>query len=86
MLGRPVISLGYHSKNDELMAEMGLQAYCQHIERFSVDQLVQQFQTLVAELDRASQQIQRRCGQYRESLDEQYRAILCPAEPSATSD
>ena len=36
MMGRPVVSIGYHEKNDALMAEMGLQSYCQHIEHFSV--------------------------------------------------
>ncbi len=31
MMGRPVVLMGYHEKNDALMAEMGLQSYCQHI-------------------------------------------------------
>jgi polysaccharide pyruvyl transferase WcaK-like protein len=42
-LGRPTLSIGYATKNDELMAEMGLGEFCQHIERLDVDMLITQF-------------------------------------------
>jgi polysaccharide pyruvyl transferase WcaK-like protein len=86
MLGRPVISIGYAKKNDALLAEMGLQAYCQHIESFSVEQLVRQFDSLCAELQAANFRIQEKRALYRQQLDEQYRAILRPelvAAPNA---
>lgn len=40
--GRPTISIGYQAKNDALMAEFGLTRFCQHIERFDAEVLVQQ--------------------------------------------
>jgi polysaccharide pyruvyl transferase WcaK-like protein len=83
MLGRPVISLGYHEKNEALLAQMGLQSYCQHIEHFSVDLLIQQFQSLASELEQASRRIQEKCAQYRQKLDEQYCRVLCPEAAGA---
>jgi polysaccharide pyruvyl transferase WcaK-like protein len=47
-LGKPVISIGYAQKNDMLLAEMGLSAFCQHIETLDFGQLVQQFDKLAA--------------------------------------
>ena len=69
MLGRPVVSIGYHWKNDALMADMGLAAYCQHIEHFTMDRLIEQFRSLMSERDGATQRIQQKCVQYREMLD-----------------
>jgi polysaccharide pyruvyl transferase WcaK-like protein len=76
MMGRPVVSIGYHEKNDDLMAEMGLQDYCQHIEHFTPESLIQQFQSLSLDLVQASQCIQSKCAQYRQLLDQQYRQVL----------
>ena len=45
-LARPTISLGYSKKNDYLMAEAGQRAYCQHVEDFDVDALIDQFERL----------------------------------------
>ena len=80
MLERPVISLGYHEKNANLMAEMGLAKYCQHIEEFTFERLVEQFECYTTEMDAAVGQIHDRNAQYRQSLDEQYRNILLPAQ------
>lgn len=76
MLERPVISLGYHAKNDVLMAAMGLAPYCQPIEEFTFEQLVVQFERYTAEMDEAVERIHHTNERYRELLDEQYRAIL----------
>lgn len=76
MLGRPVMSVGFHAKNDSLMAEMGLQAYCQHIEQLEVAQLIAQFQLLLADLKPTVQRIQQKNAHYRQLLDEQYRHVL----------
>jgi polysaccharide pyruvyl transferase WcaK-like protein len=40
--GRPVVSVGYGSKNDELMAAAGLGDYCQHVETVDAQLLVEQ--------------------------------------------
>jgi polysaccharide pyruvyl transferase WcaK-like protein len=79
MLGRPVISVGFHAKNDALMAEMGLQAYCQHIEQLDVARLITQFQTLLTELKPTAQRIQQKNTQYRQLLAEQYACVLSSA-------
>jgi polysaccharide pyruvyl transferase WcaK-like protein len=76
MLERPVVSLGYHIKNESLMAEMGLQEYCQHIENFDVDRLILHFKSLVALYDQATIRIQKKRREYRQKLDEQYDYIL----------
>jgi polysaccharide pyruvyl transferase WcaK-like protein len=80
MLERPVISLGYHAKNEVLMAGMGLASYCQHIEEFTFDRLVEQFERYKADFDEAVQRIHQKNEHYRELLDEQYRAVLLPRE------
>jgi polysaccharide pyruvyl transferase WcaK-like protein len=76
MLGRPVVSIGYHIKNESLMAEMGLQDYCQHIEHFTVKKLIQQFQLLISDMNQVSGRILDKNAQYRQELDQQYRKIL----------
>ena len=76
MLERPVISLGYHEKNVNLMAEMGLENFCQHIEDFTFEKLVEQFERYTAELDESTRRIHQKNEQYRQQLDEQYRNIL----------
>jgi polysaccharide pyruvyl transferase WcaK-like protein len=48
-LGKPTVSIGYADKNDVLMAEMGLGGFCQHIERLSLDRLMEQFDQLLAQ-------------------------------------
>ena len=78
MVGLPVISLGYHEKNVALMKEMGLENYCQHIENFTFDQLVEQFNAYSTAGEQVSQRIQKQCQRYRHLLDEQYSAIFTP--------
>jgi polysaccharide pyruvyl transferase WcaK-like protein len=71
-----VISIGYAKKNDALLAEMGLAAYCQHIETFSVETLLAQFEALVAEAGPVARRIADKNMEYRRQLDEQYQAVL----------
>jgi polysaccharide pyruvyl transferase WcaK-like protein len=80
MLERPVISIGYHEKNDNLMAEMGLEKYCQHIERFTPNKLIEQFELYASDMENIVQCIHDRSEQYRRLLDEQYRNVLLPAD------
>ena len=76
MLELPVISLGYHEKNVNLMAEMGLENYCQNIETFTVERLVEQFECYATDTENALQRIHNKNEQYRQLLDEQYHHIL----------
>jgi polysaccharide pyruvyl transferase WcaK-like protein len=45
---KPTISIGYAPKNDALLAEMGLSAFCQHIEDFDVGRLQAQITRLMS--------------------------------------
>lgn len=78
MLERPVISLGYHEKNDILMKEMGLDRYCQHIEQFTLEQLVDQFNSSVLESKQITHQIHNKLEVQRGLLREQYDRLLLP--------
>ncbi len=70
-LGRPTLSIGYATKNDELMAEMGLADFCQHIEQLDVDQLIAQFQKLIAERKTYERRIRETTARFMDSLREQ---------------
>jgi polysaccharide pyruvyl transferase WcaK-like protein len=67
-MGRPTISLGYARKNDVLMAEMGLGAFCHHVERFEVDAVVEQFSRLCAEREDYARGIRERSASFRQQL------------------
>jgi len=85
MLERPVISLGYHDKNTNLMAEMGLESYCQYIEHFTVEKLIEQFECYSSGREQAVQHIHNKNEQYRQLLDEQYRKIFLAADIKTSS-
>jgi polysaccharide pyruvyl transferase WcaK-like protein len=70
-LGKPLVSLGYAEKNDVLMTEMGVGRFCQHVERFDLDLLIEQFTQLVAERQRYEDGIRRANLSYQERLERQ---------------
>jgi len=70
-LARPVVSIGYASKNDALLTEMGLAGFCQHIEELDVDRLILQFTTLLDARDDHEREIRERVDSYRRRLKEQ---------------
>ena len=76
MLERPIISLEYHEKNTFLMKEMGLERYCQHIDHFTNERLIEQFSSCIQETDQIVSQIHDQLDSYRNLLDEQYNMLL----------
>ena len=80
MLERPVISLSYHEKNDSLMKEMGLERYCQHMEHFTNERLIEQFNSCIRETDQIVRQIHGKLDSYRKLLDDQYKTLLSSVE------
>jgi len=76
MMNKPVVSLGYAQKNDVLMTEMGLGAYCQHIESFDVDQLICHFGELEHDRQQIQAHIQAKNQAYSQALAEQYGQIF----------
>ena len=79
-LGRPAISIGYSSKNDDLMKDVGLGEYCQSIEALDVETLKSQFLSLEAknEFLRASLSTMNRVYQNRLNIQ---KAILLSRFP-----
>jgi polysaccharide pyruvyl transferase WcaK-like protein len=49
LLGRPSISLGYAPKNDELLRKAGMSEFCQNVETFDVETVLQQVRRLSEE-------------------------------------
>ena len=78
LLGKPVVSISYNEKNDALMTSMGLGAYCQVIERFTVDHLIEQFGALQAKADDHRKSIAAHAKSYRASLEHQYDLLFGP--------
>jgi polysaccharide pyruvyl transferase WcaK-like protein len=76
MLGRPVVSAGYSKKNDVLLADMGLGAYCQNVETLDVERLQMQFRDLVATAAAAGERIRKSVIEYRRCLDKQYAYLF----------
>jgi polysaccharide pyruvyl transferase WcaK-like protein len=51
MTGRPVLSIGYAQKNDDLMADVGLGRFCQSIESLDAGRLIGQFTEMAAGME-----------------------------------
>ena len=75
-LGRPVISISYTKKHDELMAQFGLAAFCQHIERLSAAQLLRQFHDLLETRATHEGRIAQRIAEFGDRLTLQSCALL----------
>jgi polysaccharide pyruvyl transferase WcaK-like protein len=88
-LGRPTISIGYARKNDVLLQEAGLGAYCQSIEALDLDRLKDQFRSLVANRASLTLGIQAMVDRFKGELLEQEVHItdmlLNPTEPADAS-
>ncbi|MBR0679060.1 dTDP-4-dehydrorhamnose 3,5-epimerase [Roseomonas eburnea] len=76
MAGTPVISLSYGAKNDILLTDMGLGAFCAHVETFDPDWLAERVMALAAERERHAAIIRERTAAYRTALSEQ-SDVLC---------
>jgi len=76
LLGKPVVSLSYNEKNDALMAEMGLAAFCGRLDDFDVARVLGQLKTLEAEAGRLLPEVARKATQYRLELETQYDAVF----------
>jgi polysaccharide pyruvyl transferase WcaK-like protein len=75
-LDRPVLSLGYAEKNDQLMTEFGLKSFCQHIETFDVDTLLRQVQLSLVDPAAASRRIALHNEAIRAQLAQQQDLLL----------
>lgn len=75
-MGRPTISIGYAKKNDVLMTDMGLEAFCQHVEDFDLETLKGQFDLLVENREMYSRKIRDRVRDYEHQLARQDEHLI----------
>jgi polysaccharide pyruvyl transferase WcaK-like protein len=71
-LGRPVVSIGYAAKNDELMREMGLGSYCHGIESFDAAAVLGHVRELAAMPQAPVETMTRKTAEYRAVLERQF--------------
>ncbi|GAA4673467.1 polysaccharide pyruvyl transferase family protein [Pseudonocardia yuanmonensis] len=74
-LTKPTISIGYASKNDVLLTEMGLAGFSQPIRSLDVDRLIDQLAELESRRDRLSSTLEERSGAARQRLTQQFTSL-----------
>jgi polysaccharide pyruvyl transferase WcaK-like protein len=75
-LGRPVISIGYARKNDDLMREMGLGQFCHGVEDFDPARVLEQVRAMASMPAPPVAQLSQRVTEYRQALASQFDQIL----------
>ena len=75
-LKKPCISIGYAPKFNDLMAEMGLGQFCQHIERLDVDLLTAQLEELMSNQTIYQQAMEKVNREYEHRLSLQEDVLL----------
>jgi polysaccharide pyruvyl transferase WcaK-like protein len=75
-VGRPTMSIGYAKKNDALLEQVGLGAFCQSIEKLDLPRLISDFQSLVDGRRQSADQVHRAVEQLRARLRDQDEYIL----------
>lgn len=70
-MGKPIISIGYAPKNDVLLAELGLDEFCQHIERLDLEKLKSQTARLISGRSAFEREIRDGCARFESRLREQ---------------
>jgi len=79
LLEKPVLSISYEAKNEALMIGMGLGAYCQTLDDFRLERLLQQFEELERNGDTLRLMIRERAAAHRVALEVQYDVIVSNA-------
>jgi polysaccharide pyruvyl transferase WcaK-like protein len=74
-MARPVISIGYARKNDDLMREFGLGDYCHQVEDFDPARVLEQLRTLANSPEAPILPLQQRVTEYRQALASQFEQI-----------
>jgi polysaccharide pyruvyl transferase WcaK-like protein len=83
---RPTIAIAYGNKHRALMAEMGVEEFCQDITELDVERLKEQFLHLQTDSERIAATLTARARSHRERLDHQFADLtttLFPASPVA---
>ena len=81
-LCKPTVSIGYSSKNDALMADMGLAEFCQSARSLDVGRLIEQFTEVESRSAQLRQTLAERNAANEQLLEQQFpklSALLFPA-------
>jgi polysaccharide pyruvyl transferase WcaK-like protein len=81
-LCKPTISIGYSSKNDALMADMGLAEFCQSARSLDTERLIEQFTEVESRSAQLRQMLAERNAANEQLLEQQFvrlSALLFPA-------
>ena len=81
-LSKPTITLSYYAKHDALMAQMGVPEYCQPVNPFDFDLLIQRFTELESNSVQARQVLIERNAANRERLAGQFAELSAQLLPS----
>jgi polysaccharide pyruvyl transferase WcaK-like protein len=76
MMNIPAVSISYDPKNDYLLDSVGLRKYCQPIEELDLQRLIDQLTDLISRADEVRPTIERKAGEFRGLLNEQYDRIF----------
>jgi polysaccharide pyruvyl transferase WcaK-like protein len=76
LLDKPAVSISHMDKDDELMAAMGLSAYCLPLNEIEADRLLETFSRMERHAGEVRQNIRRRVQICRERLEEQYALVF----------
>lgn len=83
MLAKPVISVGYAMKNEELMSSMGLAEYCLSVASLELDELIGRFTEMEAQAERLRSGMIEGCRASARQLDRQFAELSALLFPPA---
>ena len=72
LLGKPVISLSYHTKMDVAMRALGQAQYCADVERFDVEWLIKAFRSLINDSRNIKSRSAAAVKEYAATLSQQF--------------
>jgi polysaccharide pyruvyl transferase WcaK-like protein len=75
LAGRPVISIGYAEKNRDLLQQVDLADFCQHVESFAVDRLVRDTERILDRRGEVSTAISVAIAAMRARLDQEFEQL-----------
>jgi polysaccharide pyruvyl transferase WcaK-like protein len=75
-MSRPLISLGYGPKNDALMADVGLNAFCHDLENVDFDALTAQITAMAADRQRFSAIVREKVSAMTKRLREELNGLV----------
>ena len=76
LCNKPIISISFHHKCESLMNAMGLSEYCLDIDDLKADKLIEKLCSIEENASRLKLSIREKVGEFRKTLDEQYKVIF----------